>query len=48
MLYVPRALQAEKAMAPHSSVLVWKMTGTGEPGGCRLWDLTESDSTETT
>ena len=33
MICVPRALQAEKAMAPHSSVLVWKMTGTGEPGG---------------
>ena len=24
---------AEKAMAPHSSVLAWRIPGTGEPGG---------------
>ena len=23
----------EKEMAPHSSVLAWRITGTGEPGG---------------
>ena len=23
----------EKEMAPHSSVLAWRMPGTGEPGG---------------
>ena len=23
----------EKAMAPHSSVLAWRIQGTGEPGG---------------
>ena len=23
----------EKAMAPHSSTLAWKIPGTGEPGG---------------
>ena len=23
----------EKAMAPHSSVLAWRIPGTGEPGG---------------
>ena len=23
----------EKAMAPHSSVLAWRVPGTGEPGG---------------
>ena len=24
---------SEKAMAPHSSTLAWKIPGTGEPGG---------------
>ena len=23
----------EKEMAPHSSILAWKIPGTGEPGG---------------
>ena len=35
-------------MAAHSSVLVWRIPGTGEPGGYRLWDHTESDTTEVT
>ena len=26
-------VEMEKAMAPHSSVLAWRMPGTGEPGG---------------
>ena len=38
----------EKEMATHSSVLAWRIPGTGEPGGCRLWDHTESDTTEVT
>ena len=38
----------EKEMATHSSVLAWRIPGTGEPGGCRLWGLTESDTTEVT
>ena len=38
----------EKEMAAHSSVLAWRIPGTGEPGGCRLWDHTESDTTEVT
>ena len=38
----------EKEMATHSSVLVWRIPGTGEPGGCRLWGRTESDMTEAT
>ena len=38
----------EKEMATHSSVLVWRIPGTGEPGGCRLWGHTESDTTEVT
>ena len=24
---------SEKAMAPHSSTLAWRIPGTGEPGG---------------
>ena len=38
----------EKEMATHSSVLAWRILGTGEPGGCRLWGHTESDTTEMT
>ena len=33
-------------MATHSSVLAWRIPGMGEPGGCRLWGRTESDTTE--
>ena len=33
-------------MATHSSVLAWRIPGTGEPGGCHLWGYTESDTTE--
>ena len=38
----------EKEMATHSSVLAWRIPGTGEPGGCRLWGHTQSDTTEVT
>ena len=38
----------ERETAPHSSVLSWRIPGTGEPGGCRLWGRTESDMTEAT
>ena len=38
----------EKAMAPHSSVLAWRIPGTGSLVGCRLWGRTESDTTEVT
>ena len=38
----------EKEMATHSSVLSWRIPGTGEPGGRRLWGRTESDTTEVT
>ena len=36
----------EKEMATHSSVLAWRIPGTGEPGmlqsmGCIEWDMTE-------
>ena len=36
----------EKEMAAHSSVLAWRIPGMGV--GCRLWVLTESDTTEAT
>ena len=35
-------------MATHSTVLAWRIPGTGEPGGCHLWGRTESDTTEAT
>ena len=35
-------------MATHPSVLAWRIPGTGEPVGCRLWGHTESDTTEVT
>ena len=38
----------EKEMATHSSVLAWRIPGTGEPGGLRLWGRTESDTTDVT
>ena len=38
--------ELEKAMAPHSSTLAWKIPWTEEPGGCRPWDREESDMTE--
>ena len=38
----------EKEMATHSSVHAWRIPGTGEPGGLRLWGRTESDTTEAT
>ena len=38
----------EEAMATHSSVLAWRIPGTGSLVGCRLWGRTESDTTEVT
>ena len=38
----------EKEMATHSSVLAWRIPGTGELVGCRLWGRTELDMTEVT
>ena len=37
-----------KEMATHSSVLAWRIPGTGSLVGCRLWGHTESDMTEVT
>ena len=38
----------EKEMVAYSSVLAWRIPGMGEPAGCHLWGLTESDTTEST
>ena len=38
----------EKEMAAHSSVLAWRIPGTGSLVGCHLWGYTESDTTEAT
>ena len=38
----------EKEMATHSSVLAWRILGTEEPVGSRLWGHTESDTTDVT
>ena len=35
-------------MATHSSVLAWRIPGTGGLVGCHLWGRTESDTTEAT
>ena len=40
--------ELEKEMATHSSVLAWRIPGTGSLVGCRLWGRTESDMTEVT
>ena len=41
-------LGSEKAMAPHSSSLAWRIPGTGNLVGCSPWGGTESDTTEPT
>ena len=38
----------EKEMATHSSVLTWRIPGTGSLVGCCLWGHTELDTTEAT
>ena len=38
----------EKEMATYSSVLAWRIPGTGDLVGCCLWGCTESDTTEAT
>ena len=40
--------QVEKEMATHSSVLTWRVPGTGEPGGLPSMGCTGSDTTEET
>ena len=38
----------EKEMATHSSVLTWRIPGTGSLVGCTLWGHTELDTPEVT
>ena len=38
----------EKEMATHSSVLAWRIPGTGEPDGLPSMGHTESDTTKVT
>ena len=38
----------EKEMATYSSVLAWRIPGTGEPGGLPSLGLTELDTIEVT
>ena len=45
---VSSILMSEKAMAPHSSTLNWRIPGTGEPGGLPFRGRTELDTTEVT
>ena len=40
------SLIAEKAMAPHSSTLAWKIPWTEEPGRLQSMGSLESDSAE--
>ena len=36
----------EKGMAPHSSLLAWRIPWMEEPGGLQPWGRKESDMTE--
>ena len=47
-LFTFHSYALEKEMAPHSSVLAWRIPGMGSLVGCRLWGCTESDTTEAT
>ena len=38
----------KKEMATHSSVLAWRIPGTGNLVDCHLWSRTESDTTKVT
>ena len=40
------SMPLEKAMAPHSSTVAWKIPWTEEPGGLQSMGLLESDTTE--
>ena len=45
-IYVVLGVASEKAMAPHSSTLAWKIPWTEEPGRLWSWGCKESDMTE--
>ena len=44
--YLGQEDSLKKGMATHSSILVWKITGTEEHGRLRPWGLKEVDMTE--
>ena len=48
LLHFPihRKALTEKAVAPHSSPLAWKIPGTEEPGSCSPWSRWGSGTTE--
>ena len=50
MMNLPLYLRFKRGnkMATHSSVLAWRIPGTGSLVGCRLWSHIESDTTEAT
>ena len=43
---VPSGPLPEKAVAPHSSALAWKIHGRRSLGGCSPWGREELDTTE--
>ena len=45
-MQVSRFSTSEKAMAPHSCTLAWKIPWMEEPGGLHPWGREESDTTE--
>ena len=45
-LILPTRLYSEKAMAPHSSTLAWKIRGRRSLVDCSPWGREESDTTE--
>ena len=38
----------EKEMATHSSVLAWRIPGTGEPGGLPIYGVAQSQTRQVT
>ena len=46
VLFLGREDPLEKGMATLSSILVWRIPWTEEPGGYSPWDHKESDMTE--
>ena len=45
---IPRSYPLVEGMAPHSSILAWRIPWTEDPGGLRPWGHKESDTTEAT
>ena len=41
-IYLSLLTDSEKAMAPHSNVLAWRIPGMEEPGGAAVYGVTQS------